>query len=196
MASAYWVSVAGVERDEILRRAGLVETGEATTMAGWMNNQRDVGVVLQPSGRVLLLSYSSPLEDDDALRMTTGGGEAFGGAWSSVASVASFAAYANGQKLWSIENDSDDDGEDILKSEGPLPPEVDAIVRQAEADGDLWAGITDVSARLTGYEPEGDSRDGGLEVRFVAPAAVAAKRAAKAAHKAQGGFFSRLFGGR
>lgn len=127
-ASLSWASVSGVSRAELLRRAGLVETGRVVPGDRKLPDGA-IGLAELPGGRLLLISDDCHEINADAVADLVESGEAVGAMLEEHVMVCEAWGVKDGEQIWWIRRDPD---EDELQAEGDLPPRFGELLTEAE----------------------------------------------------------------
>lgn len=166
-----WIAVKNLQPDQALGALGLElsDNEDARDVAGWPNLERhdyqDRIFMGRLPGNWLLLFGNLDEEEKDSLAELAQFGPAFLGNISRIGCSAAGRGYVDGEEAWSVDYDYESrEPADALQVDGPLPPEMSAIVdqvRTAEAKGqgsdlgiDLFFEIPGkMSEALCGFNP-------------------------------------------
>jgi len=155
-----WASVAGLDKDEVLRRLNLVDTGEEQD---WPDRKGCVWGV-DRDGRVTVITDDYGSFTPDRLAMLSQGASLVGGSAESNACTCSVWGYIDGARRWAVavgENTTDDPLA-AFTAEGDLPSEYGPLyedaLRRLEADPDtafIEEVPLDLAAAVGAWRPEG-----------------------------------------
>jgi hypothetical protein len=163
-----WVSVAGLTKDEVLARLGVVDRGEPIDFP----RRGQTAWAITPQGRVVVVMGYGELSPGHVAEVSEGasviaaraeGNDCTSSAW----------GYEDGRRMWSVETEFrdqgerlyDEDSQDALSVQGDPPSEFAAIwdrhlaARDAEddeAEDFLFMAPLELAEVLGGWAPEGD----------------------------------------
>ena len=186
---ASWIAVQGVGRDVMLKRLGLIETGDID-----FSGDATLACVELANGWLLVRSDDFDFANPDRLAVVSEGVEAIGVQASSVVMVSAAQGYRDGEQAWSIEHDPDK-GRRSLETTGELPAPFAAIrdrlmKEQAEHGGEqvdyLFDASLALSAAICGFRADEPSPTPGTLWREVVPVA-SGKAAEKQAERRAAG---------
>ena len=161
-----WVSVAGLDKDEVLARLGLIDRGEPLDYP----TRHDLAWALTPQGRVVFVTGYGELSLDHIADLSRGASLVAARAESNDC-TSSVWGYEDGRQVWSVatENETerlyDETVEDGLVIEGDPPSEF-AVIRDRhlakrdpedeDSEDFLFMAPLELAQTLGGWAPEGE----------------------------------------
>lgn len=153
-----WVCVAGLEKDEVLRRLDLVDTGEEQD---WPDRGGSIWGV-DDDGRVIVVTDAYGSLAPNRLPMLSQGASVVGATAEDNDCTGSVWSYVDGACKWMVAVDSAEDPSDEITAEGDLPPQYAPLREQAlaRAEADPATAYTqevplELAAALGGWRPDG-----------------------------------------
>lgn len=163
-----WLSVAGLDKDEVLARLGLVDRGEPLDYP----RRGDFAWALTPQGRVVIVTDYEELSLDRIAELSRGASLVAARAESNDC-TSSVWGYEDGRQIWSVatkarsETDRlyDEEVEDSLVVGGDPPSEFTVIhdrhlanrnLEDDDAEDFLSMAPLELAETLGGWEPEGE----------------------------------------
>ncbi len=163
-----WVSVSGLDKDEVLARLGLVDRGEPLDYP----RRGDLAWALTPQGRVVFVTDYEELSRDRIAELSRGASLVAARA-EGYDCTSSVWGYEDGRQIWSVasaitdqaERLYDEDSQESLIVQGDLPSEF-AVIRDRhlakreleddDAEDFLFMAPLELAEALGGWEPEGE----------------------------------------
>lgn len=151
-----WVAVRGLDRETLLDRMKLAETGRPDEA-----NEADISWATLPNGWTLVYSNDSRDAADDRLADLSQGATVIGAEINETVMYSRLACHEDGRRVWSVTHDSDK-GRYNLDTVGEMPAvyeEVRALLfKEQEDDGGeesdtdyIFDVPVELAERLTGY---------------------------------------------
>lgn len=157
-----WLSIAGLSKDEVFERLGLVDTGVATDFPksnGFM-------WAVSPDGRVIIVTGRYGLYQPAMLAELSAGASVVAARAESNECTSSAWGYEDGKKIWTVEYN--DDTHPDVKMRGRIPAAFkeirDRLLSKHASDEDkdapyLFDGPSELAAILGGWAPENSIAD-------------------------------------
>jgi len=162
-----WVSVAGLGKEEVLGRLGIVDRGEPVDFP----RRGQTAWAITPQGRVVVVMGYGELSPGHVAEVSEGA-SAIAARAEGNDCTSSVWGYEDGRQIWSVASEADDherlydeEVEDGLSVQGDPPSEFTAIrdrllaERDAEDDDDegfLFMAPVELAEVLGGWAPEGE----------------------------------------
>jgi hypothetical protein len=151
-----WVSVAGLGKDEVLLRLGLIDGGEPTDFpdrGGFM-------WTVTPEGRVIVVTGEYGLFEPAVLTELSAGASLVAGRAETNECTSTAWGYEGGRQTWMVAHDHE--GPSSVQARGAIPPAFDAIradlLKSRAAEGDVGSSLFEAPIELTatigGWAPE------------------------------------------
>ena len=147
--SLVWFAVQGVAGEELLDRAGFVDTGEADEFF-----EAEVSGCAHPGGWYVLMAEDLDLMDVENLRDWSEGARLVAVAVQEEARFSLATEWREGRQVWSVSHAADDDGEAVVALEGETPEAFEAVRREFLETGDDEAAFmapVELAWRITGF---------------------------------------------
>ena len=167
-----WVAVSGIDKDEVLARVGLEDSGD---LAEFYQRRAQTCAEL-PNGWVLLACGETDDFTAADLAALSQGARLLSACCDETAMFSGASGWTDGVHAWAIDHNPECEPRD-LNIEGAAPPELAAILAEAraaqeEADDDetpvdyLFDVPKDLVGELCGWRPDQDNEDWG-EIEFT-----------------------------
>ena len=162
-----WVSVAGLAKEEVLARLGIVDRGEPVDFP----RRGQTAWAITPQGRVVVVMGYGELSPGHVAEVSEGASVIAARAEGNDC-TSSVWGYEDGRQIWSVETEFrdqgerlyDEDSQDALSVQGDPPSEFAAIrdrhLAKRDSDDDaedfLFMAPLELAEVLGGWAPEGD----------------------------------------